>query len=110
MEDESTRLTAEERRIFAEIEASLRGSERRSLRDRLRPPSPWMRRMAAVAALLGTALLAGGLWFGSVAVAGAGFVVLLTGLSRLVAEGVAGRMLRRARRWFERIASPGDTS
>jgi fatty acid desaturase len=109
MDHDSTRLTAEERRIFAEIETALRGDQRRSFRQRPGRASSWTRLMAASAVVAGTAVLAGGLWVGIVAVAGAGFVALLVGLSGLVADGVFGRMAGRVRRWFEHGARPGGS-
>ncbi len=107
MDEESTRLTAEERRIFAEIETALRADQRRSFRQRLRRAPSWRRLTAATAVLGGTALLVGGLCFGPVAVAGAGFLAVVLGLSGLVADGALGRMLGLVRRWLGHDATPG---
>jgi hypothetical protein len=109
MDHDSTRLTAEERRIFAEIETALRGGHRRSFHQRLGRASSCTRLISASTVVAGTALLAGGLWFGAVAVAGVGFVAVLVGLLALVADGVLGRMARRVRRWFEHDARPGGS-
>ena len=109
MDDESTRLTAEERRIFAEIESALRGRQRPPFRQRLRRASGWKRVIAATGVLVGTALIAGGLWFGPVVVAAVGFVAVVVGLSGLVPVGAVGRMVGRVRRWFGQDATPGGS-
>jgi hypothetical protein len=101
MEHDATELTAEERRIFAEIERDLDGSPRRRIRDPLRRRqrgSETRPRLWWLVVLLGSALLAGGLWFDAVLLAGVGFVALVVGLSRAIPGGVTRRTLERLRR------------
>jgi hypothetical protein len=107
MDDESTRLTAEERRIFEEIETALRADRRPSFRERLRRASGWKRGVATTAVFVGTALIAGGLWFGPVVVAAVGYVTVVVGLSGLVPAGAVGRVMGRARRRLGHDATPG---
>jgi hypothetical protein len=72
MEHESTRLTDEERRILAEIEDGLLRQRRNHLRllrrhtPRLRRPGRRARTVRWAVVILGSAVLAGGLWVGAV--------------------------------------------
>jgi hypothetical protein len=110
MEHDSTQLTPEERRIFADIERGVAGelgSSTQRSRWRPRPSSDTLRWIWRIAIILGTAVLAGGLWIGAVAVAFVGFVALLVGLSHVITDGITGRSLDRLRQRLEHI-SDGD--
>jgi len=110
MEHDSTQLTPEERRIFADIERGVAGelgSSPHHSRLRPRPSSDTLRWIWRITIMLGTAVLAGGLWFGAVAVAFVGFVALLAGLSHVITDGITGRSLDRLRQRLERI-NDGD--
>ena len=100
MEHDSTQLTPEERRIFADIERGVAGelgSSTHRSRWRPRPSSDTLRWIWRITIILGTAVLAGGLWIGAVAVAFVGFVALLVGLSHVITDGITGRSLDRLR-------------
>jgi len=100
MEHDSTQLTPEERRIFAEIERGAAGELSPSVRQRrLTSPraSGALRWIWRITIILGAAVLVGGLWFGAVAVAFVGFVALLAGLSHVITDGITGRSLDRLR-------------
>jgi Protein of unknown function (DUF3040) len=84
-DDDSTRLTEQERRVLAEMEMALQRDApelARDLRQRVhRPRLPRngrsVRLLWWLAAVVGMALLGGGLLAGAVPVSAAGFVVLL---------------------------------
>jgi hypothetical protein len=108
MEHDATELTAEERRIFAEIERGVQDQSPTSWRDRLRRRrgGPASRRWWFVV-LLGSALVAGGLWFDAVVLAAMGFLAVVIGLSRAVPTGVTGRALACLRSRLARLGTAG---
>jgi Protein of unknown function (DUF3040) len=110
MEHDATELTAEERRIFDEIERSVDGPGRRRWRRRRRPSvSRSARRwLWWVEVLLGAALLVGALWSEAAVVGAAGFVALVVGLSQAVQPGVARRSIARLRGWLGRDGRSDD--
>ena len=104
MDDDSTRLTDQERRVLAEMELALR-RDAPELERNLKPrswlgPARSMRWMWWLFVVLGVGLLTAGLLVAAVPVAAAGFVVLLIALHELTDGVDAGSIGRRVRGWF----------
>jgi hypothetical protein len=98
MDHESTRLSADERRILAEIEDGLLGQRRtflRLFRRSTRPPRRGRARRMwwTVLVVLGSCVLVGGLGVGAVWAAAAGFVAVLVGLHAVTADVTLARGL-----------------
>ena len=109
-DDDSTRLTEQERRVLAEMELALKRDapdldhsfRQRSRRPRVSLRGHWSRLMWWGLLVLGTALLVTGLLIGAVLVGGAGFVVVLVAVHELSFIVRPGSAWRRVRQWFGR--------
>jgi Flp pilus assembly protein TadB len=107
-DDDSTRLTEQERRVLAEMEMALQRDapeldhdfRRRGWRPRLPRRGREARLVWWVLVVLGAALLTAGLLVGAVPVSAAGFVVLLVAVHELSFVVRPGSPWRRVRGWF----------
>jgi DUF3040 family protein len=108
MDHESTRLTDRERRILAEIEADSVRTRRRHRallhRNRTRQTDRRARPVSWTAVIIGSTLLAVGLWVGVMWAAAAGFVAVVIGLSGVTADLTPARGLS----WLNRLIGLGD--
>ena len=108
MDDDSTRLTEEERRVLAEMEMGLRRTapdlernlRRRTWRRGRHGPSRARRSLWVTALVLGVVLLGAGMLLAAVPVAAAGFVVVLVAIHVLTSDVHAEDVADRFRRWF----------